>query len=417
MALFSGSEVARVRTPLTLVPQCQKCGIAESGCQSPKMAPTGKGRKEILICSEYPGKNEDLQGVQLVGNAGRKLEQVLNRCGVRLREDCVLTNALICFPGTTKVQGKHVGFCRPNLLRTVNEVQPKVVILLGGKAIESLIGHVWKDDFGGVSRWVGWTIPYQKGGYWICPTYNPAYLCREEDVVLDAVFLQHLKAAVKLADTPVPQAPNYEDQVECLFDPVEAAARIEKLTDNNSGHVSFDYETDRLKPDHADAEIVCCSMSDGETTIAFPWSERVVEPFKRFLRSDVPKIASNLDMEVRWSRKVLRCNPRGFVGEGHDTMLDAHALDPRGKISSIKFQAFVRLGVPAWDEHVHPYLVGKGGNGKNRIREVPMEALCHYCGLDSLYEFEVAMIQRRIGREGSARLRKTVKKQSDTDNE
>jgi uracil-DNA glycosylase family 4 len=393
---FSGVEFAAVKRPLSLLPECGPCGMSKT-CQSPKMKPTGKGRKEILICSEFPGKREDEQGIQLVGNAGRELDRMLRKCGIDMREDCVLTNALVCAPeDPQKVKPRAVEFCRPNLLNTVREMQPKVVILLGGKAVDSLIGHVWREEVGKIGRWVGWQIPLQKWNCWVCPTYNPAYLLREEDQVLTREAEKHLKEACEITTRPWETIPDYRKQVELIYDPVVAAHDIRLFTKRGE-MTAFDFETNCLKPDGADAEIVCCSLSDGRRTIAFPWDNRgpCWAAFRDFVKSDVPKVASNLDMEERWTRKFVGCSVNGWL-TGHDTMLGAHALDSRGGITGLKFQAFVHLGMEDYAAAVAPYLKSSGGgNSKNRIREVPMDTLLMYGGLDSLLEVKVAKKQRK----------------------
>lgn len=387
---YSGAEVARVRTPLTMVPACGTCGLWEAGCKTPKMKPAGKGRKEILIVSSYPGRDEDRGRTD--GNSTRQLAESLRRVGVDLHEDCLLTYAARCYPGQTSLPKKVIEHCRPNLLKTIQETEPRVVVLLGDMALKSLVGHVWKEDVGGISRWTGWRIPLQKFNCWVCPTHHPVSLLKEEDPVLDREYLSHLKAAVQLKGRPWDEVPDYESRVELVYDAAEASDRILGMIGNTP--IAYDFETTTLKPDGPHAEIVCCSMSSGDVTIAFPWGRGILKAFREFVRSDTPKIASNLDMENRWTRRFLRCAVKNWH---HDTMLDAHALDPRGKISGLKFQAFVRLGVSEWDSHVSPYLKSsKGGNAPNRIREVPMDQLLQYCGLDSLYEWLVADTQRKI---------------------
>lgn len=395
---FSGIEFTAAKKPLSLLPECGSCGL-HLGCQSPKMKPTGKGRKEILIVSEYPGSNEDRQGVQLVGNAGRELDRMLRKCGIDMREDCVLTNALICFAGETQIKPKHVDFCRPNLLNTIKDLQPKVVILLGGKAVDSLIGHVWREDVGKIGRWVGWQIPLQKWNCWVCPTYNPAYLLREEDQVLTREAERHLKEACEITTRPWETVPDYRRQVELVYNPEEVAKKLRvMLSFHKKGDLwAFDYETTCLMPYGPDAEIVCVSVSNGKRTLTFPWQNRGVQfdAFKEFIQGSWPKVVSNLQMEEKWTRKFVGCSVNGWLA-GHDTMLGAHALDSRGGITGLKFQAFVHLGMEDYAAAVAPYLKSAGGgNSKNRIREVPIETLLTYCGLDSLLEVRVAKKQRK----------------------
>lgn len=401
---FTKSELMQVRAPRAVSPRCGACGLYKT-CNSPKMPADGKGRAGILVVGEAPGREEDDQGRPFVGRTGELLRDAMADLGIDLRSDCWLYNAVICRPKANKISDYPlaVGHCSPNVERTIKELKPKVIILLGGTAIKSVVGRLWKgEDPGGVSRWVGWRIPAHAENCWIAPTYHPSFLLRMEKAdsrkVHERLFRRHLKAAVnKMGSRPWPDGPpNYLDRVEVLTDTAAAARRIRKYT---SGVVAFDYENDRLKPDHAEGRFVSASVCwEGVETIAFPWHGDVIEAMKDLLRNpDVGKIASNLKHEHRWTLARLGVRVRGWKW---DTMLAAHALDSRGGISSIKFQAFVRLGQPDYAHHIEEFLRPRdeskeGGNAPNQIHTVPMDLLLQYCGLDSLLEYEVAMLQMK----------------------
>jgi hypothetical protein len=75
-------------------------------------------------------------------------------------------------------------------------------------------------------------------------------------------------------------------------------------------------------------------------------------------------------------------------------MLAAHCLDNRPGICSLKFQAFINLGVPSYNERIAPYLEASHGP-YNRIHEILLDDLLHYNGIDSLLEVKLAQYQRR----------------------
>jgi hypothetical protein len=79
-----------------------------------------------------------------------------------------------------------------------------------------------------------------------------------------------------------------------------------------------------------------------------------------------------------------------------DTMLAAHWMDNRPDICSVSFQSFVHLGLPKYNEHIEPYLEGKGGNGLNRIKELDMDTLLRYVGGDAIIEWKLAQRQRKL---------------------
>lgn len=383
------------KPPPDLLPKCGKCKLFE-GCQSPKMKVFGEGLKKILIIGQSPGAEEDRLNRPFIGKTGEKLKGVLAKFGVIMDRDCWLYNSLICRPPNNKIpNSKMVEWCRPNVTNTIQELDPEVVILLGAEAVESYLLSVWNDDQPNtIGRWVGWQIPLQPGNRWVCPTWHPSYLLREENPVLGKFFSQHIQAAVELAGTrPWKKIPEFHKQVECLFTPEQAVPRIQQFITNGK-LLAFDFECDRLKPDAQDSTIVCCSISDGKQTIAYPWLTPMKEATVALLKSPVPKIASNKKYELRWAMARLGMWVNNFA---FCTMIGAHVLDNRKGITSIKFQALVLLGQPSWNEHIKPFFEAKerGGNSKNRIKEVDMSELLTYCGVDSLLEYKVAQLQAR----------------------
>lgn len=391
-AFFTSAQMVPARRPLELIPQCDACGLFKT-CRSPKMAVDGKGGLRILVVAEAPGKEEDATNRPLVGPTGKYLEDELDRVGIDMRKDCWLTNAVICRPPNNKIDQhpKTADYCRPNLLRTVRELEPEVILILGKTAVKSVMGYLWESD-GGMERWAGWRIPSRQLNAWVCPTYHPAYLIREQDEVLDKQFRQHLKAMSKLSDRPWPTGvPDWEKEVEIIYDDEAAAGSIQGFRDE----VAFDFETNMLKPDSEKSDIVCCSVSDGTTTIAFPWRGAAIGAMReRLIDPDVGKIAANAKFEHRWVKAHLGVRVRGWAW---DTMLTAHALDSRRGITGLKFQAFVQLGMPVYDVFVASYLQSRepGGNAVNRVRDCDLRTLMQYCGLDSLLEFKLAQVQRR----------------------
>lgn len=401
---FSESQVL-TRTPIPLLPQCGRCKL-DTQCKTPKMRVDGEGQKGILVIGERPGWEEDRDGKPLIGETGEVVRKMLRNCDVNFRRDCWITNAIICKP-KNEVVPATVDWCRPNAIKAIKKLKPSVIILLGGDAVRSVIGWLWKPNTGPISRWAGWRIPSIELNAWVCPTYQPAQLFHSKDPVLGMELQEHLSQAAALAGTrPFPDGvPDYDSQVEIIHSADDAARRLRQYT---SGMVAYDYETTCLKPDSEQAEIICCSVCwNGKETIAFPWYGAVKSALSDILANpDIGKIAANLKMEDRWTTAKLGIRVRGWAW---DTMLAAHVLSPRGGkddkdkrkeasgVTGLKFQAFVHLGVRDYSHHIEPFLQSKvkGGNNPNRIREIRLDDVLHYCSLDSLYEYELAQIQMK----------------------
>src|SRR4051812_20143993 len=124
MGFFAAAEPAAARQRSSLVPLCGVCGLLK-GCRSPRMPVSGEGRKGILIVGEAPGMNEDERGIQFCGKTGKLLERTLAKFDVDMRRDCWLTNSLACRPPRNKIDdARKIDYCRPLVVRAVNELRP-----------------------------------------------------------------------------------------------------------------------------------------------------------------------------------------------------------------------------------------------------------------------------------------------------
>ena len=394
---FAGSRIHRPAPPSHL-PQCGTCGL-HATCKHPRMPVTGGGGRGVLFVAEAPAAQEDEKGIQLTGRAGEVLRRVLARCGFDLEKDGWKTNAVICHPPRSrKPTTAEVACCYPNLAKVIKEYNPQVIIPLGGSAVAAVVGGIWRRDVGPVERWVGWRIPCQQYNAWVCPTWHPAHIIREDDPVLTRQFQQHIAAAVTYTARPWgTDVPEWGADVRRVHDPAKAAAWLQRAAKMPQGAIAWDYETNMLKPDGPDAQIVSCAVAWGRTEpekcIAFPWHGAAVGAMRTLLRSPIPKIASNLKFEDRWTRKEFGHRVRGWAW---DTMLAAHVCDNRPGITSVKFQAFVRCGAPVWNDKVEQFLKTKGTENANAIlREIDIDDLLLYNGLDALLEFRVACDQIR----------------------
>lgn len=414
---FFPASVARATRPWeSVLPECDRCGLYRAGCRSPKMPRTGDGRKRILVVGEAPGADEDAENAQFVGRTGRALQGHLRDLGIDLRNDCHLTNAVRCRPELNKLDRypQAVDCCRPLAWRDVEETDPELILLLGGAAVRSIIPKLWrKDDVGPIARWAGTRIPAHRPNAWVVPTYHPSHVARQKeagDVFTENEYLRHLRDAVSLVGTrPWPDGPpDYLSRVEAVMSPDEAAARLRKYT---GGLIAFDFETTCLKPDAPDSRIVCASVCwEGQETIAFPWHGDARREMRRLLADQrVGKICQNATMELRWTWAKERVEVANVV---FDTMLGAHALNPREKqkerdagVTGLKFLAFAHLGQPIYNDHLDVFLASRedqkrvrGCYAHNRIAEIDTRQLLIYCSLDSLLEYELAMIfMRQLG--------------------
>ncbi len=385
------------------VAKCGACGLLKN-CNSPKLEVAGKGKRKILLVSESPGATEDETGKQFAGSAGKMIKKILAKFGVDMYQDCWLTSALICYPNKVEVKPEHIDFCRPNIINTINELKPEVIVLMGKNAIRSVIGWLWKKDNQAALRFAGFEIPLQKINAWVIPTFNALDVQRQieqserrrEKAPASIFFERHLKAACDKGGRPyVPgEIPNRQAKVEVILDLDKAAREIRRIT-KRGGLTAMDYEANMRKPDSKAFRVLSCSICDsGERTIAYPWEGPTIEATREYILSGCRKIASNLKYEDRVTRRVFGHGVRNWAW---DTMLSAHSIDSRRGICSVKFQSFVLLGEDSYNDCIEEFLQSGGSNTPNRAaEEIELSQLLHYNGMDSQVEYDVAEIQARI---------------------
>lgn len=375
---------------------CASCGLS-TNCLSPKIPPFGKFKKWIMIIGEAPSDIDDRVGNPWQGKAGKLLEKTLLNLGIDLFEDCVSINSCNCRPTENRTPTNHeVDCCRYHVLKAIEEYLPQVIIPLGNSAIYSLIGHRWKKELDGINKWRGWTIPDQDLKAWVCPTYHPSFVMRGgiEDAP-ETIWIQDLERAISMIK--IPFLKYKEPKIEVIED-------LSILNDITSDLISFDYETTGIKPQAEGHRIICASVADTPNhayVFLMPRTKRNRKPFLDLLSDPrIGKMAHNMKFEDTWSNVRLKTEVNNW---NWDSMLASHVLDNRTGITGLKFQTYVNFGVIDYDSEISSFLHSneKGGNEMNTVMklieiEEGRNKLLHYCALDSIFEYRLAMKQIKI---------------------
>ncbi len=385
-------------------PQCLRCGL-DRKCESPRMKPYGKGKKKIMVIGEAPGKNEDEQGRQFIGKAGKTLRKFFSDNGIDMDRDCITLNAVNCHPKNKEGNNrtptpKEVEWCKPLVTKAIKRHRPKLILNMGKVALDSFIHGKWKKKVGELSQWLGFVIPDRDLKTWVCNLYHPSYLNRMDKQSLNTTFNNMLENALPYAKKKFPAFTDERKLVKILHEPNRITEFLGGVY--KKGIIAFDYETTGLKPQADGHRIFCCSMATGpDSVFVFPVDEtdmNVMGALKLVLASKkVKKIAHNIAFEDTWTKVILKENVRGWVW---DTMLASHIIDNRGKITSLKFQTYINFGVADYDSDVEHFLKSEGTNGFNRLHGVMTEKdtreVMTYCGLDSLYTYHLYEKQVKI---------------------
>jgi uracil-DNA glycosylase family 4 len=117
---------------------CTRCRLAAGRTQV--VFGVGDSDADLMFVGEAPGFHEDKQGFPFVGQAGKLLDQLLERIGLT-RAQVYIANVIKCRPpGNRDPQPDEIEACEGHLFRQIELVQPRVVATLGNFATKLLSG-------------------------------------------------------------------------------------------------------------------------------------------------------------------------------------------------------------------------------------------------------------------------------------
>ncbi len=183
------------------VQQCQACVLGATRSQAvwgqgaadpdpregdPMLAPQGVGvaHADWLVVVAAPNAEDQAQGLPMVGDPGRLLDNILRALGLEreglgpLGHSVFITSALKCAPPQERnPQAAELDMCEPQLARQIALLRPKVIVAMGLVAAQSVLRQDAERIAGlplGRLRQQVW----QHQGTPVVVTYPSAYLMR-----------------------------------------------------------------------------------------------------------------------------------------------------------------------------------------------------------------------------------------------
>ncbi len=152
--------------------ECRQCQLAET--RKNFVFGEGNAQAELLVIGEAPGAEEDASGRPFVGRSGQLLDKILQAAGF-CRQEVYICNILKCRPPGNRnpLQGE-IESCMPWLLGQLQIVKPKVILILGKVAANTLFDNKLPLGAmrGKVTRWKEFDCFI---------TYHPAALLRNPE--------------------------------------------------------------------------------------------------------------------------------------------------------------------------------------------------------------------------------------------
>ena len=155
---------------------CEKCSLYKT--RHHIVFSDGIANPKLMLIGEAPGYNEDMQGKPFVGKAGQLLDRIFASVGFSRKEHIYICNTIKCRPPENRNPlPEDKDACREYLDAQLEILRPKIILICGNVAVQSILGNV-----GGITKvrgkWFqGSDIVH---GAKLMPIFHPSYLLRND---------------------------------------------------------------------------------------------------------------------------------------------------------------------------------------------------------------------------------------------
>lgn len=330
-------------TPRARNTSCQLCPLYQYTPAGERCIPADGDVGDVLVVGSSPTEYERRLGRPMASASGQWLRKVFEEQYPDRK--VVYTNALGCRLHKDDFDtGEAIAACRPYVAQDILEADPRVIVLLGSLAGESILGRGFQPL--SVRKGYGWFFRDGEAR----PVFllqNPAAIVGNR--LLQRAFLEDLQAA--LVASPSPELLKSEYTI------VEDAETALRAAEHLAGapYVATDVETSGMMHED-DFRIECVAVSSGEHT--YVWSRRGIENAE--CREHLLFVLSTLD-HTSWNGQYdwtsFACDPlfAGRDSHGRPTSPMRLMSDARIKRKLLEADAKADLATAA-------ELIGMGGH-------------------------------------------------------
>ena len=133
---------------------------------------------KIMFIGEGPGAQEDAEGIPFVGRAGKLLDKMLE--SIKLNRSKIYISNVVNYRPPLNRRPTEIEIKRylPFLKEHIEIINPKILVLLGSTALNTLIGNevvISKARGKWIQKKIGSANP------WILASFHPAFLMRQPE--------------------------------------------------------------------------------------------------------------------------------------------------------------------------------------------------------------------------------------------
>ena len=152
---------------------CKKCLLANT--RTNVVFSDGIPNSNLVLVGEAPGYWEDQKGLPFVGKAGQLLDKIFECVGFSREKDVYICNTIKCRPPENRNPlPEEKEACRCYLERQLEILKPKIILVCGSVALNSLLPSA-----AGITRVRGKWFDGPNGAK-MMPIFHPSYLLRND---------------------------------------------------------------------------------------------------------------------------------------------------------------------------------------------------------------------------------------------
>ena len=173
---ISGSKLERLSKLKKKIQIIKNCELKKNATNL--VFGDGNINSKIMIVGEGPGANEDAEGKPFVGRAGKLLDKML--AAIKLDRTKVYISNVVNYrpPENRRPTEIEIERYLPYLKSHIEIINPKILVLLGSTALNTLIGNevvISKARGKWIQKEIGMAKP------WIIASFHPAFLMRQPE--------------------------------------------------------------------------------------------------------------------------------------------------------------------------------------------------------------------------------------------
>ena len=121
----------------SIVENFKECDISKTAINT--VFADGNQNADIMLIGEAPGAREDEEGIPFCGQSGKLLDNILPSIALK-RGEVYITNTVFWRPpGNRRPTRDEIVTCRPFVEKHIALLKPKLIVLVGNTAVESLL--------------------------------------------------------------------------------------------------------------------------------------------------------------------------------------------------------------------------------------------------------------------------------------